>query len=331
MQRDASRLWRGVDRNRITESWIPYIPRLLLLLSGVQWIAAKESDQYVSNLVEAQGIDPRAVASVNPNAFTGIASDGRELDTLLYQPVIAMKLAIAEGATEARAMATGLATLTMIMATQASDAFRVAEILSGTVRPEVDTYVRALSPPSCSRCVVLAGSYSWSTAYRRHPRCDCIAVPSKWERDHPGGVLASPLQRQPGWDRVSNSDKYFASLPRAEQDRVFTKAGAQAIRDGADLNRVVNARRRAAGLTPAQSRTVIPADLRAARGDFTRGRLRADEQGRFLTSELTGRNQRVIRPMPETIYQIAGGDRDVALSLLAKHRYIYRTGDGLIR
>lgn len=36
---------------------------------------------------------------------------------------------------------------------------------------------------------------------------------------------------------------YFESLDRAEQDKIFTKAGAQAIRDRADINQVVNARR----------------------------------------------------------------------------------------
>lgn len=321
LQREVFRLWRGVDRNRIDQYWIPNIPRLVMLLAGVQWIAASEADQYVSSVVAAQGINPQSVGSVNPAAFTGVASDGRDLDTLLYQPVIASKVAISEGATEDRAMSAGLVTLSMIVATQVSDTFRISEILSGVARPEVDTYIRALNPPSCSRCVVLAGAYSWSTAYQRHSRCDCIAVPSKWERQ-PSGELVVPLQKHPGWDRISNADNYFASLAKQEQDRVFTKSGAQAIRDGANLNRVVNARRKAAGLTPAQSRTAIPAEVRAARGDFSRGRLRPDEQGRFLTAELTGRKQRVTRWMPETIYRNVGGNRDLAISLLRKHKYI---------
>lgn len=315
--RDASRLWRAVDRNRISESWSPLIPRLLLLLSGIQWIAAREADRYVTDVLDAQGIDARPVGVVNPVAFTGIASDGRGLDTLLYQPVITTKLAIDDGATETRAMSSGWATLALITATQAIDAFRVSSILAGTTRPEVDTYVRALNPPSCSRCVVLAGAYSWSTAYQRHPKCDCIAVPTK--RD---GRKYTPLQRQPGWDRITNSDTYFKSLPKAEQDRVFTKAGAQAIRDGADLNRVVNARRKAAGLTPAQA-NLTSAERRALLGGRERGVLEADARGRFVTFEGTGRNQKLpARLMPETIYQLANENRDAAISLLRKYKYI---------
>jgi len=39
-----------------------------------------------------------------------------------------------------------------------------------------------------------------------------------------------------------DSSRYFDGLSKANQDRVFTKSGAQAIRDGADMNQVVNAR-----------------------------------------------------------------------------------------
>lgn len=40
-----------------------------------------------------------------------------------------------------------------------------------------------------------------------------------------------------------NPAEYFESLSAREQDRVFGPAGAEAIRSGADMNQVVNARR----------------------------------------------------------------------------------------
>ena len=84
-------------------------------------------------------------------------------------------------------------------------------------------------------------------------------------------------------------------MDEAEQDRVFGKAGAQAIRDGADIARVVNARR----------------------GMYTAGGLR-------LTREATTRRGigRPVRLMPEEIYRQANGNRGEALRLLRLHGYI---------
>ncbi len=102
-------------------------------------------------------------------------------------------------------------------------------------------------------------------------------------------------------------------MSRADQDRIFTKAGAQAIRDGADMSRVVNARR---GMETA---------ARAQGG--TGGRLTTrDVFGRQLattTEAVTKRGiNRQIRLMPEEVYRIAGDNRDEALRLLRVHGYL---------
>jgi hypothetical protein len=81
-------------------------------------------------------------------------------------------------------------------------------------------------------------------------------------------------------------------MSAAEQDKVFTKAGAQAIRDGADPAKVVNARR---GMQTA-----------------------AD--GRLYTTEAAGRT--ASRLMPEQIYREANGSRDEAIRLLRRFGYI---------
>lgn len=90
---------------------------------------------------------------------------------------------------------------------------------------------------------------------------------------------------------MSDPRAYFATLDEAEQNRIFTNAGAEAIRDGADIGRVVNARR---GMT-------------AAGGTTT-------------TTELAGRGR--VRPMPERIYLEAGGNRDEAVRLLRRFGYL---------
>jgi hypothetical protein len=78
-------------------------------------------------------------------------------------------------------------------------------------------------------------------------------------------------------------------MDAAEQDRVFGKGGAQAIRDGADMAKVVNARR---GMVTAE--------------------------GRLFTTEAAGRTPRL---MPEQIYRDAASRED-AIRLLRRFGYI---------
>lgn len=82
---------------------------------------------------------------------------------------------------------------------------------------------------------------------------------------------------------------YFASLDGAGQDELLGKAGADAVRAGADLAKVVNARR---------------------------GMQTAD--GRLYTTEAAGRRPRL---MPERIFRDAR-DRDDAIRLLRLHGYL---------
>jgi hypothetical protein len=292
---EADRLWVSVDRENIRDSWIPLINRLVVLLAAIQQIAAAEADNYVAQALVAQDVGSEPDAQLRPDGFVGFASDGRPLDSLIYEAVPATLTAIAAGASQSQAMATGWATLDMILSTQVADSFRSSASVAMATRPQVTKYVRMLVPSSCSRCAILAGAWSSRTAFRRHPRCDCIAIPST---ESTSTDLVSDA-------RVDPKD-YFNSLSRAEQDRVFTQAGAEAIRDGADIGRVVNARRKAAGLNPSQP--------------ITRGRLVRDAQGRYTTAELRGKG---VRLMPESIYELAAGDKELTLTMLRQYGYIY--------
>ena len=91
--------------------------------------------------------------------------------------------------------------------------------------------------------------------------------------------------------------RYFDSLSEPEQDAAFTHDGAQAIRDGADIARVVNARRK--------------------------GQV-YEAGGRTYTREATTRRGtgRRVRLAPEQIYKEAGGNRDEAIRLLKLHGYL---------
>lgn len=275
-----ARLWRQVDRTNLGPSWRSLVPQAVAILTGSQAFAAAASESYVSRALAEQGSDADPVGRVIPGRFAGTASDGRPLDSLLYQPAFTALKQLKSGSDVRRAMSAGLLDLDMIVRTQVADAGRVADGVAIAARPEVTGYVRMLSPPSCSRCAVLAGAvYRWNRGFKRHPRCDCRHIPA-----------AEDAQ-----DLTTDPKAYFDSLEETEQNRVFTKAGAEAIRDGADMARVVNARR----------------------GMYTAA-------GKKLTTEATTgrRARRGARLMPERIYREAGTDRAEAVRLLRLHGYL---------
>src|SRR5690606_21736999 len=169
--RAARQTWRQVDRGDIAGSWLALLPRLLAAVMGAQPAAAQPADDYLAAVLAAQGTAPARAGALVPSALVGVAADGRALDTLLYQPAIAAKAALAEGATVPRAMAAGQATLDMIVRTQVADAGRVADQVALTARREATGYVRMVVGAACARCIILAGRwYRWSAGFQRHPR-----------------------------------------------------------------------------------------------------------------------------------------------------------------
>lgn len=295
-------------------SWSLGTPRALLpTLTLLQGYAARDGVASVAAMLAEQNIDAPPAGDVNTGSLVGTASDGRPLGSLLEQASTAQ-------------------TLELMAVTQVADMGRIAAGLAITARPNVGGYVRMLSPPSCSRCVILAGKFfKWNSGFNRHPGCDCRHIPAS--EDTVGDLRTDPAA-------------YFRSLDPAEQDRVFTKAGAQAIRDGADMNQIVNARRVARGLTPAGGRYTL-AEQKMLRGGKDRGSLeRVDVFGHqvFITSEgitrrgIAGRKlgawkngerlpgsryatARTPRLMPESIYELAK-DRADAIRLLQRFGYV---------
>lgn len=284
----AEKLWRRVDRTRIAGSWTELLPQLFTVVAAAQGAAAAGAAQFADDALKAQKASTEAYALLRPQAFAGYASDGRDLLGLLFQPAATALDALRKGADGRRASAVGLVQLDMIVRTQVADAGRIATGVAGAVRPSATTQVRMLSLPSCARCVILAGrTYSWNASFDRHPRCDCVGIP--------GAENAAD-------DLRTNPRSAFESMTAAEQDKVFTKSGAQAIRDGADMAQVVNAR---TGMTAA--------------GTTTTGTTRAGLAGRRLGSRDGGR---VLRLTPERIYQESRGNREEAIRLLRLHGYV---------
>jgi hypothetical protein len=272
----ADEAWAQIDPGGIARSWVRLLDRPLAALTGAQGLAVERADGYVGEVLAAQELEAASTGRVITSRLVGIASDGRPLGSLLYQPAIQTLQTIGAGASPVRALQAGRLSLDMIVRTQVADAGRVATGLGIAARGV--GYVRQLTPPSCSRCAILAGKfYRWNAGFQRHPRCDCIHVPTSSGRSK---------------NLTTDARGYFDSLSAREQDRVFTKAGAAAVRDGADVGQVVNARR---GMTTAGTTT----ESTTRRGVAARGRL-----------------------MPEQIYRQAAGDHAEALRLLHLHGYL---------
>lgn len=228
--RDA---WSQVQVGLLTQSWEIILRNSGILdkVSALQVRAAMAGSSYGASTLAAQGAYVAPDSFVNPEAFGGWSSDGRSLAGSLYSAVPYTKSLIAGGMEPTTAKAKGGAFLEMKVKTEIADAGRSAAGVDIASRAAVG-YVRMLNPPSCSRCSVLAGRfYRWNAGFDRHPGCDCIHVPSK-------GVDAATSE-----GLIHDPYEYFGSLSTAEQDRIYTKAGAQAISDGGDLFQVVNSRR----------------------------------------------------------------------------------------
>lgn len=291
-------LWRQVDVDNLDASWSRVIARMLALLTGGQALAAGAAEGYLAAVADAQGLAQRGVGSVNPRSFAGVASDGRELRGLLYSPVAAAKIAIRQGHDSAWARRVGALSLDMITRTQIADAGRSSVGVGIVARPQMTGYVRMLNPPSCARCVILAGRwYPYSAGFLRHPNCDCVMIPGV--ENTVGDLRTDPM-------------RYIRSIDEAERVRILGKAGAQAVADGADLNQVVNARRGMATANVAGRRALIT----------TEGITRRGLAGQRLGA---GRGQRVVRLMPEQIYADAerlGWSRDELIRQLVRFGYI---------
>lgn len=263
----------------------PSPAQLVQIVAAFQLLAARDSASSVPLMLAEQGIPDEPVGAVATAALAGVASDGRTLDGLFAQ-------------------ASGPGSLDLMVATQIQDAARFAAGIATVARPNVTGYVRMLNPPSCSRCAVLAGRfYKWNQGFLRHPKCDCRHIPSTEALAH---------------DLTTNPNDYFASLSGAEQDRLFTQSGAQAIRDGADISQVVNAWR-GGGVREAQvfgQNVKVTLEGTTSRGVAGKrlGALSKDGTSRYRRSQIP-------RLMPESIYAYAT-DRDDAIRLLRRFGYI---------
>jgi hypothetical protein len=145
-----------------------------------------------------------------------------------------------------------------------------------------------------------------------------------------------PIRSDSDINSMTSPMELFEQMSAEEQDRRFGKAGAEAVRLGADLGQIVNARRGMQQASVFGRQTLLTTEGTTRRGVAGR---RLIEQGaqtarvaeEFATRITRGgpeqrrvRRERVRTPrlMPEAILQAANGDRDEAIRLLQRFGFI---------
>lgn len=233
--RRAAVLWRKRMGGDFDTAWTSLGPELTTIAAQAQILAATGATASLATAARADGMTAGATP-VQPGAFAGVDASGRSLDGLLYGAVTTAKTLIGRGAGLQSALTGGSVYLSTMVRTATLDTGRSSD-LTAMVAHRYTMWVRVVSAGACSRCAILAGTGSAQKAFLRHPGCRCTAAPVTHE-DKP--LLAS--------SRYASPTDYFESLDRGEQERIFTKAGAEAIRAGADPISVVSARRGARGI-----------------------------------------------------------------------------------
>jgi hypothetical protein len=293
----AVRAWRGMAGADLATSWTMAGPRIYSAAYAGQLAAASTATGYITGVLDAQdGSSGPATDVVDPAAFAGFASDGRSLLTLLRLPLARTFTDLSAGLKQADALARGEALLRMFVDTEVADAGRAADSTAITADHRAKGYVRVVSASACGRCIVLAGRhYRYSAGFARHPHCHCQQMP-----------VVSAGQAA---EHLTDPHAAFEHLSHEQQDRAFTVSGAKAIRDGADIGQVVNARR---GMYTAH---IFGRDVKATTEGATRHSLYKKAVRK------SGRPAPPVRLTPDAIYRIAA-DRADAVRLLRRYGYL---------
>lgn len=278
----VARLWSAAAVDDFDLAWSRVAASIFATVVAAQTQAASDGIAYVPAVLAAQGIDGSAVEQVDAGRFAGGTSEGRPVEYLLGAAPIKAKQSMSIVPDTRTALLAAGDWLTKISLDAVRDANRDATAAQMGVTPKAGGWVRMLNPPSCRRCVILAGKFfRWNTGFLRHPECDCRHVPTS--ESIAGEFTVDPYA-------------YFRSLDPAGQDKLFGKADAQAIRDGADIYRVANVRMR--GLANASGR-------------------RGWQARRYGSPSLM---------TVDDVYAAADGNRETAIRLLRKNGFLIDGG-----
>lgn len=304
--------WRAYADDDFDTAITSAMPDMLALLDAAQYATARDATRATAASMQRQiGARTPQAWQIDPRQWVGVNGNGMPTWQTLAGAVIKGRQAVQEGLPTTIALERMGVTLVIRSRTALADTYRgAAESTARSIRYNCG-YVRALNPPSCGRCILLAGQPCGRVPFERHPQCDCIA---EWT---PNGIDTSML---------ASPSEYLDSLDEQQLARALgSHANARAYRDGADINQLINAYRRKGAVGTAQQygrRIKYTTEGTTKRGSAAWRMMRAGYAKEYVKNG--GRYTRVDRPrlMPETIYQIAGGDQERAKTLLRNYGWI---------
>lgn len=221
----VAKLWRRMGDD-FDASWQSIRPVVLDVVDAGRAAAVAVAAPYTSRVLQETGQVDAPVGVLNLSAFTATAPDGRDIGSLYDQSIIKAKRAVASGLTSEASLALAGRWMTMVTLTTLADTRRMVYEADIIQRPTLTGFSRMLNPPSCNRCIILAGKwFRWNQGFQRHPGCDCIHVPAS--ENVAGDIRTDPYAM-------------FKSMSPAEQERTFGRSEARAIREGADIYKATN-------------------------------------------------------------------------------------------
>ncbi|WP_371031262.1 hypothetical protein [Pseudoclavibacter sp. JSM 162008] len=227
------RLWRGMTDD-FDLSWSRIGLDVGDAIMAGQLAASMAAQEHLLGMGDELDLG-NPVGFADPFAFVGWTSEGVELDRVTRTSIVQAKQLVGAGVDVTSALTQAGSWLEELTANEITGAASGMSTATVTSTPRTG-YVRMLNLPSCKDCIILAGRwYRWNQGFQRHGGCDCEHIPA---RESMTELRTDPYEA-------------FNSLTKAEQDKIFGKADAQAIRDGADIYRVVNVRNR--GLSDGRS------------------------------------------------------------------------------
>lgn len=290
-------------------SFANMMPELFLALDEAQYATAKDAINTTPTVMEAiDGDVPPEAYTADPSQWVGVNGNGMNTLDTMWGVITLGKQDIANGTPLDTTLDRMGLTLVIRARTMLADTQRSASSIAARSREPFAHYVRCLTPPSCGRCVILAGKPSGSEAFQRHPNCDCTAVYTA----HPESTMCASVQG------------YLNELDEEQLARVFgSKANAQAYLAGADPYQLINAYR--SGVRTAQiygERIKYTTEGTTKRGAASHRMINAGYAKEFV--KRGGRYTRVDRPrlMPETIYQRCANNPEKAQQMLRNYGWI---------
>lgn len=302
--------WRRVGTN-FDAGWMLIRPTVTAILLEAQRRLAQRANEFTPAILEDTGQTRALKASgeINIDAIVGVTGAGYQVADVLSTAPIRAKQGIAEGLAAYQALSKAGEWLERTSGGVLSDTVRTTQSL-GSYTHAVAGYVRMVNGGACGRCVLLAGKwFRKNRGFSRHsPTCRCFHIPA-------GENVAGDWQTDPR--------AYFDALDPSQQAKLVGGiANAQAVHDGADIGRIINAYRPNAGMRMAQMGSVRVVDgMKFSNRESVAvffGTKRSAGTGRRLREVSVSKPQRL---MPETIAQLAKDDAD-RLLLLKRHHWI---------